>query len=196
MKTIVVSNIHRTPLITPHISHLNPVSTLTPDYPYPAIGHYRCWYGHVNALICHMDADAKSILVFEDDAIPDKGKDWNAAILAGQKMVEEDGFEIACLHGRGYDTEKFYTLNKYGFDWLVPNTEDRWVLGTLTYVMSRRAADRFIADDFHIHGTNIDIWMWSHRNHFCLIKDTPFIHGHGNEGSILERPRNTECVNR
>lgn len=191
MNTLIIGNVHREQLILPHVREYNPIVSYTPDYPYHCIGHYRCFTGHTNAMAVNMTDE--TALVFEDDAVPDKRMNWKGAIEAANKMVLEKGWEIVCLHGRGFDHAKFDRFREYGFEWLKPNTQDRWVLGTLCYVISQRAAKKWIKQDFWLHGTNIDLFVWSHRFDFCMIDPSPFIHDR-HQSSILENPRNTECV--
>mgnify|MGYP003575507891 CR=1 FL=1 len=191
MNTLVIGNVHPPQLITGYISYLNPIVSLTPDYAYHCIGHYRCFTGHTNALTAYMTDE--TALVFEDDAVPDSRHDWKRSIEAANALVLEERFEIVCLHGRGFDYQKFRKMEAHGFSWLIPTTEDRWVLGTLCYVISRKAAEKWIKEDFWLHGTNIDLFVWSNRFNFCMIDPTPFIHDRS-QGSILENPKNTEVV--
>lgn len=212
MNTIIIANIHREPLVTPHVEMLNPKIAFAADWPFPAIGHYRCYHGHTNALTAYMKDE--TALVFEDDCIPDSKCKWRGAITVANRLIMERQCEMVCLHGRGFDFLKFRKERRHGFDWLIPITEDRWVLGTLCYVIGRKAAERWIKQDFWLHGTNIDVFVWSNRFNFWMIdprqfvdmktttetlvaeRPGPFIHGHGAEGSVLQNPRNTHCVNR
>lgn len=212
MNTLVIASIHRTPLITPYIGHLNPIVSLTPDYPMPACGHCRCFRGHTNALKAYMTDE--TALVFEDDCKVDESKPWKEVIVAASDMVASGQFEILCLHGRGFDFRKFIQFPQGGFNWLKPNTRDRWVLGTLVYVIGKKAAKQFIDNEFYRHGTNIDVFLWSYRFDFALLdprqfvtdkrlsetliaeNPPPFIHGHGAEGSVLQNPHNTQYINR
>lgn len=208
MNTIIVSNVHSKPLYD--FAELNPIVSLTPDYPYPKIGHFRCFHGHTNALKAYMEDDIA--LVIEDDCVPDQTLPWRAAIDAAQLMIMYSDYEMVCLHGRGFDFSKFEKREQFAFDWLAPKTEDRWVLGTLIYVINRQAAKKFCDADFWTHATNIDIFLWSKNFNFCLLdprqfvtdatlsetriaeNPPPFIHGRGGETSMIEHPRNTEYV--
>jgi hypothetical protein len=135
-----------------------------------------------------------SCLVFEDDCVPDQTQPWNAAIDAGNRMVLEQGYDMACLHGRGFDYALFDRRSEYGFNWLFPKEgTHRWVLGTLCYVISKAAAKRFYDTDYWCGGCNIDLFMWSERFNFCVIDPTPFIHDR-TQGSILENSKNCEYV--
>lgn len=132
-------------------------------------------------------------LVCEDDCVPDDRMPWKEAIEAGNKMVLEQGYEMACLHGRGFDYGKFKRIKEYGHDWLIPETEARWVLGTLCYVIGKKAAKKFMDTDYWVNGCNIDLFLWSNRFNFCMIDPTPFIHDRS-QGSLLENSKNTEYV--
>lgn len=211
MNIFIIGNIHREPLVLPHIKHMNPIISMTPDYPYNVIGQFRCFHGHTNALRTYMTDE--TACVFEDDCVPIPEHDWQKTILVAGELIQRVSFEIVCLHGRGFDFKNFMPYRFQGFDWLIPKPNIApWVLGTLVYVIGKTAAERFIDADFWLHGTNIDIFLWHGRNRFCMldprqfVKDKtlsetriaenppPFIHGHGAEGSILQNPRNTEQV--
>lgn len=205
MNALIISNVHREPLIAPHIEYLNPVRSLTPDYPHPQIGHCRCFHGHTNALLAYMTDD--SAIVFEDDCVPDHNYDWKEVIRVAQKMVEESGWEFACLHGRGFDYQMFNQFHAKGLDWLSPNTEHQWVLGTLVYAINRDGARKFCSVDYWAGGCNIDLFVWSKRHNYCLLDPRqfggnstiehpkPFDHNR-TQGSLLENGRNIDPVYR
>jgi hypothetical protein len=195
MQTFVISNIHRPPLILPYIKDYNPIITLTPDYPYHAIGHFRCFHGHTNALFSYMNDEVA--LVFEDDCVPEKGKNWQETIRMGEKMIIEQGHEIVSLHCRSCNFDKMPKKQYYGYSWLLPDLENHYwvdtVHGTLVYLISKSMAKKFIDADFWMHGTNIDCWLWSLRHDFCILDPSPFIHDRS-QGSILENPKNVDNV--
>lgn len=193
MKTFVISNVHRPPLILPYLKDYNPIVTLTPDYPYHCIGHFRCFHGHTNALFAYMDDIS---LVFEDDCVPDTKFDWKNIIECGKKMITEQGFEIVSLHCRSCYFDKMPKKSFYGLNWILPDKDLYWldgVHGTLCYLISEEMSKKFIDADFWTHGTNIDCWLWSPKHNFCILENSPFIHDRS-QGSILESPKNVDNV--
>ena len=207
MNTIVISNVHREPLVWPYVQDMKPIRTFTPDWPYHCIGQFRCFHGHTQALTCYMTDDTACVM--EDDCVPYEDTPWKDVINAANQLVLDGSYEIVCLHGRGFDFNKFDNFDAHGFNWLKPKTEYRWVLGTLIYVIGKNAAKKFIDSDFWLHGTNIDLFLWSHLFNFCMIDPCqfeqqvnlqkaiehpkPFKHDR-HQGSIIENPKNVECV--
>lgn len=210
MNTLVISNIHRAPKILPYLEGFNPIRSLSPDYVFCCIGQMRCYHGHLIALKCYMTDE--TAMVFEDDAVPFEDVAWKESIEAANKMVLEKGYDIVCFSGRGFDFNKFDKISEYGFDWLVPHAGHRWVLGTLAYLTGRKVAAEIIKQDFWLHRTNMDMFLWGERFNFLMldprqfVKDKtlsetligenppPFIHACGAETSVIANPRNVECV--
>ena len=135
-------------------------------------------------------------------------------VKAGNNMVSEE-WEFACLHGRGFEFNKFDSFKRHGYEWLKPNTEHQWVLGTLTYVVNKEGAKKFCSVDYWVAGCNIDLFLWSNRHKYCLLDPRqfmtneelttlqeyqmvehprPFIHDRS-QGSVIENPKNKQYVN-
>lgn len=201
MKTFVISNVHRPALVLPHIQEFNPIVSLTPDYPYHCIGHFRCFHGHTNALFAHgVDLGTEPVLVFEDDCVPVPGSPWREQIEAGKQLLIEGGYDLVCLHGRSCDWSRFKKFLFCGWPVLEPDFDTmpagQWesmTQGTLAYIITPSMARRFINADFWLHGTNIDCWLWTRHHKFCIMEPNNFIHDRS-QGSILENPRNVENV--
>lgn len=186
MNSIVISNVHREPIITPYIGHMNPVRSLTPDYPHPQIGHIRCFQGHTNALRAYMTDE--TACVFEDDCRPYGDCPWEDAIRAADGLVLSEKLDFVCLHGRGFEFGLFDTFKHSGFEWMRPNAEHQWVLGTLVYVASVSGAKKFTDVEYWCGGCNIDLFMWSRRHNWVMIDPRQFVTGHS-EQQMAEQPR-------
>lgn len=201
MNTIVVCHPQREPLVRLHIAELNPLYSWGADYPGTPIGTYRCQMGHITALAAYMTDDVA--VVFEDDCVPNKNRDWQGAIEEAASIVRSGLSEIVCLHGRGNEEipAKFQFERHERFEWARPPAAEYTVQGTLAYVVGREGAWKIRQLDpwlwaFHA----LDTILWSSRFDWMLLKDVEpgdwwanphFHHGAGAENSLLRNPLNS-----
>ena len=192
MRPIVVCTVHREPKVKPFLRFEDPIYSYTSDYTGHGCGNYRCNMGHITALSAYMQGD--TALVMEDDCVMEDGKPWKEAVKIAECLVTQGGFDLVSLHCRGLDMACLgKTVHEQsGFVFKMPPNKDHYVLnGTLAYVINRKAAWKFIQKDPFIEYNAIDCIMWSPQFNYCVLDNTPFIHGCGGEESVLEKPKNT-----
>ena len=180
---VVVANPHRPALLLDSLEGIVYQVSYTPDYELPAgfitditlaaynqVGAYRCFRGHQDAIGL---ASGESVLVLEDDAVPNT-RDWlNVVVSASASLTDVD---IISLHGREFDPARFERRAVVaGRDVLVPRF---WcgpvrVFGSLAYLIRGAAMRRFMA--MRYDGVPVDLLL-PNRFKFCLVHPSPFDH--------------------
>ena len=199
---VVVANRHRTPLIARHLSGHRYTLSYTKDYrlpsgysPHPVCrwllrgsesGPLRCYRGHIDALRL---ASRDAILVFEDDAVPNR-PDWMAVVRRAAALLRN--WDVVLLHARDVGTVDrvwtsvdltFYTLGTSTLSRNGATCSLRFALGTsLAYLIRGTAARRLLRRPFD--GYPIDLLL---VNFFrvAILKDSPFDHDRS-QGSLTE----------
>lgn len=197
MNTIVVSSVHRPPKVMPYITELNPIYSFTADYPGAAGGFYRCHMGHSTGLAAYMTDDVA--LMFEDDCVPNKNRNWRGAIKEGVQLITEGHCDLVCLHGRGEEEiPRKFTFEKFKeFEWAKSPPVHYTVQGTLAYLINRKAAWQLRHFDPWWLFTPLDNLLWSPRFNYMLLRDVDpaqmhFIHSAGIEESLMPNLHNAK----
>jgi GR25 family glycosyltransferase involved in LPS biosynthesis len=136
------------------------------------VGHLRCFRGHADAL---KDVKATCALVLEDDAVPNRD-DWVQVVAQASRHMED--YDVISLHGRSFHPEHFSSEDQpLGVKLLTPGPSgQRWVQGSLAYLIRMDAAQKLINHDYN--GYPIDIFLCNEFKRFGLINPSPFNHGH------------------
>lgn len=194
MNTIVVCTVHREPKVKKWLGEHESIKySYTGDYTGFPGGQYRCWMGHITGLAAYMTDD--TAIVFEDDCVVDDERNWMQAIVVAQKLVDQKKFDVVSLHCRGLDMAElgWITHHESGFTFRHPPQKQHYVLnGTLAYVINKKAAWEFRNMDPFVSYNPIDLTLWSREFNYCILENTPFIHGAGHKESILENPKNMQ----
>lgn len=187
----VVANPHRKPLITSFLTSIPHHVSITPDFDLPQdfqpaeqytsfvgnqTGAYRCFRGHQEALKL---TKADWVLVFEDDAVPNR-EDWfDVAIKSGECLKS---LEVCSLHNRQYDVKDFHVFYSHGFSYYQRVKEKQWAVGSLAYWIRRDAINRFLTKTYV--GLPMDLYLiW--RTSFALLDPSPFNHDIS-QGSLID----------
>lgn len=144
------------------------------------LGAYRCFRGHQDAL---NSCEKNNILIFEDDASV-KDNNWKNILPISIELLKK--FDIVSLHGRQADISKFkkieieknifyYNNDKHG-------TNNNFVLGSLSYILSKKTAKDII--NYQFIGCPMDIYICNYFN-FCFLNPSPFLHDR-RYGSLVE----------
>jgi len=152
------------------------------------LGVYRCYRGHQRVL---ERSEADHVLVFEDDAVPNR-KDWLEVAHRARELL--DRFEVVCLHGRRLKPEHLATSHSLGelrFWELAPRKLRRGPFApraavckgcTLAYLIRRDAAQRLARREWD--GLPVD-WVLPNEFRFCVLEASPFDHDR-RHGSLVE----------
>ena len=187
---VVVASHRRRPLVTEFLCGIPHKVSYTPEYILPEdfkstevglvanhIGPYRCFKGHQDAIRL---AEKDAVLVFEDDAVPNKTT-WLTEVQNSLSLL--DHFDIVSFHGRDYERVLFESVqNVPGFIQPINKTERTWVVAALAYLVGRKSYEKLLACEYN--GTPWDILLyWGY--HFCLMEKSPFDHCRS-EGSLID----------
>jgi hypothetical protein len=136
------------------------------------VGHLRCFRGHADAL---KGAQTTVTLIIEDDAVPNR-EDWTKIVIAASRKM--DDFEVISLHGRAFHPDAFTSEELLpGVQFLTPKGDaQRWVQGSLAYMIRQDVAHKIIDHEFN--GYPIDIFLCNEFQRFGLVTPSPFNHGH------------------
>jgi GR25 family glycosyltransferase involved in LPS biosynthesis len=158
---IVVSSHHRPALVSEYLVGIDHKISLTPDYDQPIIqlsesarklripfgpGPYRCFRGHQDAL---SKALKDHILIFEDDAVPNRS-DWLDVCEAAVPLLSK--FDVVSLHGRNQKgIERQIIQNGFSYNVLAPvwfkGQNIIWAQGSLAYLVNRQTAARIMGSE-------------------------------------------------
>ena len=191
---VVVTSPNRNSLLLPHIKHLNPIVSVTPNYELPIgfnppikgmthnhLGAYRCFKGHQDAIAKAKDSKYDYALIFEDDAVPNI-PDWDIVVEDSVCLLKS--FELVSFHGRqhelsAFDVYKHYAT--YNMNWL-KRYKDTWIVAALAYLVSRQQYDKLLA--FEYDGTPWDIVLYRNFK-YCLMEPSCFNHDR-TQGSLVD----------
>jgi len=188
---VVVTSPKRNSLLLPHIKHLNPVVSVTPNYELPArfdppvkgltynhLGTYRCFKGHQDAIAKAKDSKYDYALIFEDDAVPNISA-WD--ILVEDSVCLLKSFELVSFHGRQHDLGNFACYySNYRF--MYPIVKGSWIVAALAYLVPREQYDKLLA--FEYDGTPWDIVLYRNFK-YCLMEPSCFDHDRS-QGSLVD----------
>lgn len=187
---VVVTTRRRKSLITSYLDGLNPIISVTPDYCLPEnfeptveglthnhLGTYRCFKGHQDAIA--KTAEDK-VLIFEDDAIPNRPDWWN---IVNESAFLLDTFDMISFHGRAYDEDAFEPVeNTRDHEFLRASNENTWVVAALAYMVDKKNYERL--KSLVYDGTPWDLVLYRQFS-YCLMKKSPFDHDRS-EGSLVD----------
>ena len=191
---VVVTSPKRNSLLLPHIKHLNPIVSVTPNYELPIgfdppikgmthnhLGTYRCFKGHQDAIAKAKESKYGCALIFEDDAVPNIS-DWDTVVEDSIYLLKS--FELVSFHGRqhelsAFDVYRHYTA--YNMNW-IKRYKDTWIVAALAYLVPREQYDKLLA--FEYDGTPWDIVLYRNFK-YCLMEPSCFNHDRS-QGSLVD----------
>lgn len=200
---VVVSNRHRPALITDYLKNIPHQVSYTEDFEIPdgldisnfnylnnsTIGAYRCFKGHQEALKL---SSKPYVLVFEDDAVPNK-QNWLDAVDFGIDLLER--FDVVSLHGRNMRGVVSVAKAKNWRYVCLKNVNQhikaeknffgKWALGSLAYIVKRDLANQLIASTYD--GLPMDLLLVNRFN-ACVFDPSPFDHDR-KHGSLVDKPK-------
>jgi len=184
---VVVTSAKRKPLITQYLDGLGAIISVTPDYkinPFfkPKVGGlvqnhlgaWRCFRGHQDAIL---KSTKDIVLVFEDDAVPNR-PDWLVAIHSALSLLKQ--FDMVSFHGRDFNEACYDRVND---EFIKPkNPGSEWVVAALAYMINKSTINKLTQHEYD--GTPWDLFLYRSLN-YCLMKNSIFNHDR-TEGSLID----------
>lgn len=186
---VVVTNNGRQPTITQYLSGIKHIVYNNPNHNFPnniklnmdltrlawsPISAYRCYMGHIGAI---KRSTKPYVLVFEDDAKPNRG-DWLDIVISSIELMKSA--EVISFHGREWSGDLASLYIKHDnlkFVKPAPMANDKynrtWCLSAQSYLINDTTRNRLINWDYD--GLPMDFILPSRFN-FYVMEKTCFDH--------------------